>query len=194
MGFFRTLYREGREILGLKPPPENGTQLAERLCGEIKNEFGGKKGKEGDNYTLDTVVGDRETTVLFEAEPSRACVAMVVAVDEGIAWTVSRDPLAGAEPAAAGVERIYVATGLFVEGSGRAAAQAEAAWKQLPTGARGVISQLVGKGGGQLEVDGAVARFTPELETLLDKSARYTVKNHLQAVQKIVEGMESGWA
>ncbi|PKN58958.1 MAG: hypothetical protein CVU56_03175 [Deltaproteobacteria bacterium HGW-Deltaproteobacteria-14] len=191
---FRTLYREVREIIGLKPPPENGTQLAERLCGELKNELGGKKGKDGDNYTLDTVVGERETTLLFEAEPSRACVAMVVAIDEGISWTVSRDPLGGAEAPDAGVERIYVATGLYVEGTGRAVAQAEAAWKQLPTGARGVISQLVGKAGGQLEVDGAVVRYTPELETLLDKSARYTVKNHLQAIQKVIEGMESGWA
>lgn len=194
MGLFRSLYREVREIIGLKPPPENGTQLAERLCGELKTELGGKKGKEGDNYTLDTVVADRETTLLFEAEPSRACIAMVVGVDEGISWAVTRDPLAGAEAPDGGVERIYVATALYVEGTGRAAAQAEAAWKKLPTGTRGVISQVVGKAGGQLEVDGAVVRYTPEVETLLDKSARYTVKNHIQAVQKVVEGMESGWA
>ncbi|TNF37648.1 MAG: hypothetical protein EP329_02585 [Deltaproteobacteria bacterium] len=193
MGFFRTLYRETRDILGMKPPAENATQRAERLCGELKNDLGGKRTKDGDDYTLDTVVGERETSLLFEADAGRACVAMVVGVNDQLQWALHRDPLEGAEASPRGVERIYVGTALYVEGRGREATRAEALWKQLPTGARGVVSQLVGKAGGTLELDGGVARYTPELETLDGKSARYTIKNHVQALQKIVEGMESAW-
>jgi len=194
MGIFRTLYREARDILGLKPPPENGTQRAERMCGEVKNDFPGKKAQDGDNYVLSTTVDGRETTLLFEAEPSRARVAMVAAVDEALTWAVERDPLAGAEPVPAGTQRTYVASGIYAEGPAKEVARLEALWKQLPTGARGLVSQLVGKMGGRLEVEGAVVTFTPEVETLDGKSARYTVRSHVQSLKQIVEGMESGWA
>jgi len=193
MGFFRTLYREARDILGMKPPAENATQRAERLCGELKGDYFGKKAKHGDDYTLDTVIDEREVSLLFEAEAGRACVAMVAEIDPDLRWTVHRDPLEGADACPSGIDRIYVATELYVEGRGREAAEAEALWKKLPTGARGVISQLVGRAGGELEVEGGVARYSPELETLDGKSARYTIRNHVQAMQKIVEGMESGW-
>ena len=194
MGFFRTMYRELRDILGLSPPPENGTQRAARLCGELKGELGGKRQKSADNYALITAYGGRELTMLFEAEPSRARLAMASELDPGIVFYVQRDPLAGPSPAGRGVQRSYVATGVFLEAADpRALAAIEAQWKALPTGARGLIPQILQKNGGDLEVDGGVVRYTPEAATLEDKSAKYSLKSQLQTLQKIIEGMESGW-
>ena len=194
MGFFRTLYREARDILGLKPPPENATQRAERVCGEVRTDLGGKREKRDDDYILNTRFKDRDVTVLFDAEAGRARIAVAAPSTAGVTWAVARDSLTGDD--APGPHRATVGTKLYIEGiSARDLAEREARWKTLPTGARGVIAQLLQKSGGVLELDGdGVLTFTPEAETLADKSAKYTIKGQVTILVQVVEGIEDGWS
>lgn len=193
MGFFRTLYREARDILGLKPPPENATQRAERVCGEVRTDLGGKREKREDDYILNTRFQDRDVTIMFEAEAGHARIAVAAASPEGVTWAVARDRLDGED--APGPHRATVGTKLYIEGtSARDLADREARWKALPTGARGVIAQLLQKSGGVLELDGGVLAYTPEAETIADKSAKYTIKGQVTILAQVVEAIESAWS
>lgn len=193
MGFFRTLYREARDILGLKPPPENATQRAERVCGEVRADLGGKREKRDDDYILTTRFKDRDVTILFEAESGRARIALAAPSAAGVTWAVARERLDGDDEP--GPHRATVGTKLYVEGtSARDLAEREARWKALPTGARGVIAQLLQRSGGALELDGdGTLTYTPEAETLADKSAKYTIKGQVPTLVQVVEGIEAAW-
>lgn len=186
MGIFRSLYRELRDIAGLKPPPENATQLAERVCGELKGDLGGKREKQGENYLLSTTYDGRETRILCEAESGRAIIALMTGLEAEIAFSVTTTPEQSAT--------VQVASGLFVEGAGQRAADQQAElWKALPTGARGVSSQVLKQFGGQISFEDGALNFLPDKATLQDKSARYTIKMQLQSLVKICAGMEEGW-
>ncbi|MCA9518181.1 MAG: hypothetical protein KC635_24755 [Myxococcales bacterium] len=186
MGIFRTLYRELRDIAGLKPPPENETQLAERVCGELKGDLGGKREKQGDNYLLSSTYDGREVKILCEAESGRAIVAMMTGIEAEIAFAVTTTPEERAQ--------VQVASGIFTEGAQQRAAEQQAElWKALPTGARGVASQILKSFGGRIFFEDGALNFIPEKATLQDKSARYTIKMQLQSLVKICVGMEEGW-
>ena len=97
MGIFRTLYREARDLVGLKPPAENETQLAERVCGEIKGEIGGKKTKQGDDWMLESTYDGRKIYLLFEAAEVRSILVVESELEGGPSWTVTSDPKEGKE-------------------------------------------------------------------------------------------------
>lgn len=194
MGFLRTLYREVRDIIGMSPPPENDTQRAERVCGEIKDQIGGKRAKQGDDYTLATNVDGRDVRVLFEAAGSRAIIEVGTALPADREWFVEADALDPGSAPAPSAHRTSVASGVYVAGdTEREAERALALWKQLPTGARGVFGPLMGKARGRVEVEGPVLRYVPEGPTLADKSAKYAIKTQIQQLTKIADGVEQSW-
>ena len=193
MGIFRTLYREGRDLLGLKPPPENQAQLAERLAGELKGELGGKKTKQGEDWMLETTYQERKVYLLFEAVESRAIVVVESELEGGPSWTVTSDPKAGKEETPDGMERGYVASGVFVQGTAREVKQQTEMWKVLPTGTRGNIGSFVQRHFGELVFEEGKFRYTPTVPTLEGNSAKYTVKSQIQTLVKIVAEVEKAW-
>ena len=193
MGILRTLYREARDLVGLKPPAENAAQLAERICGEIKGELGGKKAKQGEDWTLETVYTERKVHLLFEAAEMRAVLAVTSALEGGPTWTVTSDPKEGKEETPDGVERTYVASGLYVEGTAAEVKLQVDMWKALPTGTRGNLGSFVQKHFGQLTYEDETFRYTPSQPTLGGASAKYNVKNQIQTLVRMVGEIEKAW-
>ncbi|PIE17805.1 MAG: hypothetical protein CSA66_05340 [Proteobacteria bacterium] len=194
MGLMRTLYREIRDILGMAPPPENDTQRAERVCGELKSELGGKRSQDGDDYILTTQIDGRPVRILFEASPGRAALEVGASASQDVAWEVVADAQQGPTAVPRGFERVYVTSGIYVEGpSNDHVLQQQSLWQRLPTGARGVATQLLQKTFGKLEYSDGSVTLTPEVETIAGKSARYTVKSQLQSLLKVAEGIDQAW-
>jgi len=193
MGFFRSLYREIRDIAGLKPPAENEAQRAERIAGELKADHGGKRSKEGDDYVVTTTFADRPTRITCEVEGSRAILSVTTSVKAPVALDVLCDLKGQETEPAQGAERVYVASALYIEGTARDVARAQQLWKELPTGARGTASQMLTATGGAISLAKGVLTFAPDKATLADKSARHTIKSQLTAFQKVIEGVEATW-
>lgn len=193
MGIFRTLYREARDILGFKPPPENETQLAERVCGEVKSELNGKKTQVGDDWQLVTQQGGREVELLFEAAGARALITIKSTLEGGPAFVLYHDPSGGKEAAPKGMVRINVAGGVFVEGTRADAQTQEQLWKALPTGTRANASGLVTKTKGVFGYEDGAFKFQPETPSLQGPSAKYNVKSQLTTLLKLVDEIEDAW-
>jgi len=193
MGIFRTLYREARDIIGLKPPAENESQLAERVCGEVKSEVGGKRTQEGDDYKLALQIDGRDVVITFEAAGSRAYFDITSSLEEGPTFVVNFDPSGGKDQPPKGTIRKGVATGCYVEGTAAEASTQEQLFKALPTGTRAALASLVQKTKGTFGYDEGAFRFVPETPTLSGPSAKYNVKTHLTTLMQLVNDIETAW-
>ena len=193
MGIFRNLYREARDILGLKPPAENETQLAERICDEVKSELGGKKSQDGQDWKLTTNQGGRSVEITFEAAGARALFTVGSTLEEGPTFVLFHDPSGGKEPAPKGRVRINVAGGIYVEGDKAEAQTQEQMWKALSTGTRANLTGLVTKTKGAFGYDESAFKFMPETQTLVGPSAKYNVKTHLTALLQLAGEIETAW-
>jgi len=188
----RTLYREARVILGFKPPPETETQVAERLCGELKSEIGGKKQQHGEDYFLEAKFQDREVKILFEATLRRAVVQVGSTLEGGPPFVLVSGQSAAEVPP--GEERKAVASGLFAQGDGSDVTVMIDLWKALPTGARGNLTTLVNKHKAELRFEDGSVRLTPETPTLDGPSAKYNIKSLLQTLVTLTTEMETAWS
>lgn len=193
MGIFRTLYREARDLVGLKPPAENAAQLVERVCGEVKAEIGGKKTKQGDDWMLETTFLERKVYLLFEAADLRAIVVVGSELEGGPTWTVTADPKGGKEETPDGVERTYVASGLYVQGTAREVKEQAEMWKVLPTGTRGNLGAFILKHFGELTYEEEKFRYTPSQPTLEGGSVKYNIKNQIQTLIRLAGEIEKAW-
>jgi hypothetical protein len=193
MGFFRNLYREARDIIGLKPPAENETQLAERVCDEVRGEIGGKKTKAGDDWLLKLDHEGRSVEILFEAAGTRALFTISSELEGGPAFVLYHDPSGGKEAAPKGLVRINVAGGVFVEGEKADVQLQEKMWKALPTGTRANLSGLLTRHKGAFGYEDASFKFGPETPTLNGPSAKYNVKTLLTTLVKSVDEIETAW-
>ncbi len=193
MGFFRNLYREARDIVGLKPPAENETQLAERICGEVKSELGGKKTQEGEDWKLTTNQGGRNVEIIFEAAGARANFIIASELEGGPTFILYHDPSGGKEPAPKGMTRINVAGGVFVEGTKAEAQTQEQMWKALSTGTRANASGIVTKYKGTFGYEDSAFKFGPEVQTLVGPSAKYNVKMQLTTLLQLCTDIEKAW-
>lgn len=193
MGIFRTLYREARDLVGLKPPVDNAAQLAERVCGEVKGELGGKKAKQGEDWTLELVHAERKVHVLFEVDGLRTIVVVPSELEGGPTWTITSDPKEGKEEAPDDVERSYVASGVYVQGTASEVKLHVDMWKALPTGTRGNLSSFVQKHFGELTYEDEQFRFTPGQPTLNGTGPKYNVKSQIQTMVRLVGEIEKAW-
>lgn len=192
MGFMRTLYREARSIIGLSPPPENDTQLAERVCGELKGEIGGKKQAHGEDWFLEATFQGREVKVLFEAATHRAIIQISSSLEGGPPFLLVSGQSEQETPR--GEERKPVTNGLFAQGRSNDVAVMLDLWKALPTGTRGNLTSLVNKHKGELRYEDGLVRLTPETPTLDGPSAKYNVKSILQTMTTLTGEMEEAWS
>ncbi len=193
MGILRTLYREARDLVGLKPPAENAAQLAERVCAEVKGELGGKKAKQGEDWTLETMHAERKVHVLFESAAMRTIVAVPSELEGGPTWTITNDPKEGKEETPDGVERNYVASGVYVQGTAREVKLQVDMWKALPTGTRGNLGSFVQKHFGELTYEDETFRYTPSQPTLEGTGPKYNVKSQIQTMVRLVGEIEKAW-
>lgn len=192
MGIFRTLYREARVILGFKPPAETASQMAERICGEVKGELGGKKSQHGEDWFLDAKFQGRETKILFEAEARRAVIQLASSLEGGPLFVLVSAQSERETPP--GEERHAVTNGLFAQGAPRDVKVMSDLWKALPTGARGNLTSLVNKHRGELRYEDGLVRFEPETTMLDGPSAKYNVMSLLQTLHSLVTEMETAWS
>jgi len=193
MGFFRNLYREARDVLGMKPPAENETQLAERICGEVKSELGGKKTQDGQDWKLTIQQGGRDVEIVFDAAGQRALFTLSSSLEGGPTFIVHFDPSGGKDPAPRGAVRIKIGGAIFLEGPRGEAETQEQMWKALPTGTRANLSGLVTKYQGPFGYDESAFRFAPEATTLVGPSAKYTVKMQLTSLLALCNEIETAW-
>ncbi|MCC6621623.1 MAG: hypothetical protein IT385_10240 [Deltaproteobacteria bacterium] len=193
MGIFRKLYREARDILGMKPPAENETQLAERVCDEVKSELGGKKTQEGEDWKLVTNQGGRSVEIVFDAAGARALFSIPSNLEDGPTFIVHFDASGGKDPAPRGAVRIKIGSSIFLEGPKGEAETQEQMWKALPTGTRANLSGLVTKYQGPFGYDESTFRFAPETQTLVGPSAKYNVKMQLTSLLKLCDEIETAW-
>lgn len=192
MGLMRTLYREIRLILGFKAPPENDSQVAERVCGEVKGDVGGKKTQHGDDWMLESKFQGRELKVLFDAAGKRAVIQVTSTLEGGPLFVLVSQ--ASQNEPERGEERKPVTGGLFAQGAGADVATMLELWKALPTGTRGNLTSLMAKHKAVFRYEDGVVRFEPE-STLLDgPSAKYNVKSLLQSIVTLTGEMETAWA
>lgn len=192
MGIMRTLYREARSILGFSPPAENDTQLAERVCGELKGEIGGKKQQHGEDWFLDTKFQGRDVKILFEAAAHRAIIQVSSALEGGPLFLLVSGLSEQETPR--GEEKKAVTSGLFAQGKPNDVAVMLDLWKALPTGTRGNLTSLVNKHKGELRYEDGLVRLTPETPTIDGPSAKYNVKSILQTMVTLTGEMEEAWS
>lgn len=191
MGLFRTLYREARDILGLKPPPETDNQRAERICDEVKGDIGGKKTKTGDNWTLVAGMEGRTLEVVFETAGGRALMSVSSELGDGPHFTLVADSGNTTPP---GRHRRTVGSALFLD-----AADAESLnlfdtmWKALPTGTRGNLSSLLQKNSATLACNGQGFVFTPEVAIFANPGARSNVRSMATTLVRLINEMELAW-
>ena len=182
MGIIRTLYREGRSILGMSPPAENDVQRAERVCLELRGSIGGKHHREGSDYILETEIGERPAAAAFHGETGAWTLKV------GIEDRLPRFDLAGDHDPKEGPGRHYVGSKIYVANTGH-----EALWQALPTGARGAAAQLLEKSPGELDVDDGILTYVATTETMAGRSARYDAEKQLQTLIKLAVAMEASW-
>jgi len=192
MGIMRTLYREVRVILGFKPPPENESQLAERIAGEVKGDIGGKKAAHGDDWFLESKFQGRDVKILFEAASRRAVIQVSSTLEGGPLFVLVSGNSTRETPD--GEERKPVTSGLFAQGPAREVAVMLDLWKALPTGTRGNITSLVNKHRGELRYEDGLVRLEPESFVLDGPSAKYNVKSLLQTIVTLTSEMETAWS
>ncbi len=182
MGIIRTLYREGRSLLGMSPPAENGVQRAERVCLELRGSIGGKHHREDSDYILETEMNDRPAAAAFHGDAGNWTLKV------GLDDRLPRFDLAGGSDPQEGPGRRYVGSKIYV-----ATSHHEELWQALPTGARGTAAQLLEKSPGELDVGDGVLTYTALTETMAGRSARYDAEKQLQTLIKLAEAMESSW-
>lgn len=192
MGFIRKMYREARDILGMKPPPENATQRAERVCDEVKSEIGGKKAQHDEDYFLTSKYQGRETKILFEAESGRAVIQIASELEGGPLFVVVSEQSEAEVPA--GAKREKVASGVFAQGPARDVKLMVDLWKALPTGTRGNITSTLARSRGSLSYEDGVVRLEPETETMEGLSAKSNVLNLVKAIYNMTAEMEEAWS
>ena len=192
MGIMRSLYRELRETLGLKAPAENATQLAERICGELKSEIGGKKQQQDQDWMLESKFEGRDVKILFDAAGLTAVIEVGSSLEGGPLFVLVSEQSAREKPR--GTERKPVASGVFAEGRPNDVSLMMDLWKALPTGARGNLTSLVGKYKGTVRYEDGAVRIEPETSLLEGPSAKYNVKSLLQTMTNLTGEMEKAWS
>jgi len=190
MGFWRMLYREARIILGFPPPLETPTQLAERICGEVKGELGGKKSQHGEDWLLETTFQDRATKVLFQAETGAVIIEVASTLETGPTFVLVSSQSERPEQG----ERHAVASGIFVEGPRKDLDLMQQLWKALSTGTRGNLTSLVNRMKGEFRYEDGLIRLVPEVTSLSGPSAKYNVKSLMQSVYNMVVEIETAWS
>jgi hypothetical protein len=190
MGVWRMLYREARIILGFPPPPETPGQLAERICGEVKSELGGKKQQNGEDWILETNFQGRTTKLTFEAETGAVHIEIASTLETGPTFVL----ISGQSQREQDGERHAVASGLFVEGARSEIDLMQQLWKALSTGTRGNLTSLVNRVKGEFRYEDGLVRLTPEISSLSGPSAKYNVKSLLQSVLTLVGEVETAWS
>ena len=191
MGFFRMLYREARDILGLKPPPENENQRAERICDEVKGDLGGKKTKTGDNWTLTTAIEGRGVVIVFESAGNRALITVASELGDGPHFLLVTDAGNSTPP---GRHRRTVGTALYLDAPDTTTLNTfETMWKALPTGTRGNLSSLLSKNSASLAFDGTTFAFTPEVALFVNPGARGNVRSQATTLARLVGEIEQAW-
>lgn len=190
MGIWRMLYRDARIILGFPPPPETPAQLAERICGEVKGELGGKKQQNGEDWILDTNFQGRATKLVFQAETGAVLIELASTLETGPTFVLVSGQSAREQEG----ERVAVASGLFAEGRRGELDVMQQLWKALSTGTRGNLTSLVNRVKGEFRYDDGLVRLTPEITSLSGPSAKYNVKSLLQSVYTLVTEVETAWS
>ena len=138
MGFWRTIYREARDVLGLPPPSETADQLAERIRDEVAGDLGGRKSRDGEGegavWVLTTALDEREVTLTFRPASLSVVYQVASTLGGGPAFCLVAETHSGASDEAT---RKAIGTGLNLEAPDAAElATLELLWKTLPTGTR----------------------------------------------------------
>jgi hypothetical protein len=191
MGFFRTLYREARDILGMKPPPENDLQRAERICDEVKGDMGGRKSRTGDDVTLTTSAEGRGVVIRFDAAGSRALISVASELGDGPRFRLVVDQSESSPP---GRHRRSVGSALFIEAPDPAALDTfDALWKALPTGTRGNLAATLQKSNATFQFDGDAFHFTPDVAVLGMPGAKSQIRTQATMLARLVVETERAW-
>jgi len=191
MGFFRTLYRETRDILGLKPPSENDAQRAERVCDEVKGDLGGKKSRRGDDWVLVAQVGDRSVEICFEVAGGRALMTIASELGDGPHFKLLVDSSDSIPP---GRSRRSVGTALYLDAPDEGTLDTfETMWKALPTGTRGNLSSQIQKSSATFVFSGTTFNFVPEVAVFTTPGARSQIRGQAQLFARLVAEMEDAW-
>lgn len=191
MGFFRTLYREARDILGMKPPPENDAQRAERICDEVKGDMGGRKAKQGDDFILTTSAEGRGVVIRFDPAGSRALISVASEIGDGPRFRLVVDASESSPP---GRHRRAVGTSLFIEAPDPATLDTfDALWKSLPTGTRGNLSAMLQKSNASFHFDGDAFHFTPDVAVLGAPGAKSQIRTQATMLARLVTETERAW-
>jgi len=192
MGLFRTLYREIRDILGMKPPPENDAQRTERICGEARGDLGGKRAPAEGGWTLTTALEGRGLRIFFEIEGGRALMEVDSELGPGPAFTLVVDSTDSVPP---GHHRRQVGTSLYLDATDEAALETfDQMWKALPTGTRGNLTSLLQKSSGTLRYREGAFSFIPEVALLTAPGARSQVRTQAMSLGRLVSEMEQTWS
>ncbi len=192
MGIWRTLYREGRLILGLSAPAELDTHIAERVAGELKGDIGGKRSQHGEDWFLESKFEGREVKTLCVAAGRRVIIQVASTLETGPLFVLVSGNSERETPA--GEKREAVTGGIFAQGPARDVHGMVDLWKALPTGARGNITSLMNKHKGEFRYEDGFVRIESETPLLEGPSAKYNVKSLLQSMVNVTGEIEAAWS
>jgi hypothetical protein len=196
MGFWRTIYREARDVLGLPPPSETADQLAERIRDEVAGDLGGRKSRDGEGegavWVLTTALDDREVTLTFRPASLSVVYQVASTLGGGPAFCLVAETHSGASDEAT---RKAIGTGLNLEAPDAAElATLELLWKTLPTGTRGNLTSLVQRLVGRFTFEDDLFRLDTEAASLTASGAASQIRSQARSLSRLVGEIEQAWS
>jgi hypothetical protein len=200
MGFWRTLYREARDVIGLPPPAETDDQRAERIRDEVAGDLGGRKSREGAEtdaagaWVLATELEGRAVVLTFRGDGHRVHYRIGTTLGGGPPFRLVAESHGDFEPGGA-VARKSVGTALNLEaGDAETLATLELCWKTLPTGTRGNLASLVSRLVGRFTFEGDDFSLDAEAESLIASGAASQIRSQARTLARLVGEIEQAWS
>jgi hypothetical protein len=196
MGFWRTVYREARDVLGLPPPVETAVQLAERIRDEVAGDLGGLKSRAGEGsdvpWVLTTELEGREVVLTCHPDGLRVSWRIASTLGGGPPFRLVAETHSAADPASA---RKAIGTGLNLEADDAdALGTEEMLWKALPTGTRGNLTSLIQRLVGRFTFEDDFFLLDTEAEFLASSGAASQLRSQTRTIARLVGEVEQAWS
>jgi hypothetical protein len=196
MGFWRTLYREAREVIGLPPPAETDDQRAERIRDEVAGDLGGQKSREGEpddgRWILRTELEGRAVTLTFSGAGHRVHYRVASTLGGGPPFRLVAESHSEATP---GGPRKSVGTAINLEADDAATlGTLELLWKALPTGTRGNLTSLTTRLVGRFTFNDDDFTLSAEAESIIASGAASQIRSQARTLARLVCEIEQAWA